>query len=114
MTRMRTLLAAAGMPAWVCLAAYGASVQGQLTCGDGNTPATGIAVTVHNASTGRSSPSFTGADGMYYFNLKAGTYTLEIWTSKSSSTPAPTQTINVTEPNTDIPRIKVSACSAQK
>jgi hypothetical protein len=94
-------------------ALYGASVQGQLSCADGKSPASGIAVTVSSAGTGRSAPSFSGGDGMYYLNLKAGAYTLEIWLSKSSSTPTKTQTITVKEPATDVDRIVLPSCSAQ-
>jgi hypothetical protein len=94
-------------------ALHAASVQGQLTCGDGKSPASGIAVTVTGPSTGRSAPVFSGGDGMYYLNLKAGAYTLEIWLSKSSSTATKTQTITVKEPATDVDRIVLPSCSAQ-
>jgi hypothetical protein len=113
MKRMRSGLTMAALLAGGGGWSYAASVQGQLTCGDGKSPASGIAVTVNNASDGRSSPSFTGGDGMYYFNLKAGTYTLEIWLSRSSSTPSQTETITVTEPSTDIRSIVLPSCKAQ-
>jgi hypothetical protein len=92
---------------------HAASVQGQLSCADGKSAAAGIAVTVNSPGGGRSAPSFTGGDGMYYFNLKAGTYTLEIWLSKSASAPTQTHSITVTEPSTDVQRIVLPSCTAQ-
>lgn len=42
-----------------------------------------IAVTVINPAMGRSSPSYTDANGMYYlFNVPQGYYTLEVWWSR--------------------------------
>ncbi len=39
-----------------------------------------VAVTLLAPHTGRSSPAYTGANGMYYFyNVLPGNYTLEIW-----------------------------------
>lgn len=96
-----------------CTAMHAATVQGQLACSDGKAPATGIAVTVNNPATGRSAPVFSGGDGMYYLNLKAGTYTLEVWLSKSSSAPTQTQPLTVREPSTDVQRIVLPSCSAQ-
>jgi Carboxypeptidase regulatory-like domain len=113
MKTSRTLAGLALLLASGGSALYGASVQGQLSCADGKSPASGIAVTVNNTSSGRTAPSFTGGDGMYYFNLKAGTYTLEIWLSKSSSTPTQTHSITVTEPSTDVQRIVLPSCTAQ-
>lgn len=93
--------------------AVAATVRGQLVCQDGKTPATGIAVTLNNAQTGRSSPAFTGGSGMYYLTSPAGQYTLEIWLSKQSKTPTASYPVTVKEPQTDVPRIPVSACSPQ-
>ncbi|HTV14624.1 MAG TPA: carboxypeptidase regulatory-like domain-containing protein [Acidobacteriaceae bacterium] len=96
-----------------CVSLYGATVQGQLTCSAGKSPAVGIAVTVKSAATGRSAPAFSGGDGMYYLNLKAGAYTLEIWLSKSATAPTQTHEITVREPSTDVERIVLPSCSAQ-
>jgi len=93
--------------------ALGATVRGQLVCQDGKAPATGIAVTLNNTQTGRSVPAFTGGTGMYYMTAPAGQYVLEIWLSKQSKTPSATYPETVKEPQTDIPRIPVSACSPQ-
>jgi hypothetical protein len=91
----------------------GATVRGQLVCQNGKTPATGIAVTLNNTQTGRSTPAFTGGSGMYYLTAPAGQYTIEIWLSKQSRTPSLSYPAAVKEPQTDIPRIPVSACTPQ-
>jgi len=90
-----------------------ATVRGQLICDQGKTPATGIAVTAKSPQGGRTEPSFTGGDGMYYLTLAAGPYTLEVWLSRQAKTPGSTYPINVTEPTTDVPRIPVAACNPQ-
>jgi hypothetical protein len=115
MKALRTLGGLAFLLACASPALDGASVQGQLTCdsGRGRSPVSGIAVTVNHSSSGRSAPSFTGGDGMYYLNLKAGTYTLEIWGSKSSNAPTDTQSITVTEPSTDVQPINLRSCPSQ-
>jgi hypothetical protein len=66
-------------------------------------PAAGISVTVYRQDMGRSSPSVTDATGMYYLNVPAGGYWLEIWVSN----PPRAYQILVVEPVTDIPPIVV-------
>ena len=70
-------------------------------------PAPGIAVTVYNQARGRSVASYTGADGMYYLNIPAGSYRLEVWTSRDPRVAPTAYAITVVEPNTDIPPIFV-------
>jgi hypothetical protein len=70
-------------------------------------PAPGIAVTVYNQDRGRSGASYTGADGMYYLNIPAGDYNLEVWISRDPRVPPTAYSIRVVEPNTDIPPIFV-------
>lgn len=70
-------------------------------------PAPGIAVTVYRRDLGRSAPSYTGVDGMYYLNVPAGVYALEIWLSRDPRVPPRTYPIQVAEPYTDIPPIFV-------
>src|SRR5271157_3336733 len=85
--------------------AHAATVRGRLVNPKGY-PAAGIAVTVSNPQMGRSSPTHTGADGMYYiFNIPPGSYYLEIWI-RPGGAPAVYQ-IKVVEPYTDIPQIGV-------
>jgi hypothetical protein len=68
----------------------------------------GIAVTVYNQRTGRSAPSYTGADGIYFIrNLAPGSYYLEIWTSRDSRVRPTVYPIKVAEPLTDIAPIVV-------
>lgn len=66
-------------------------------------PAANVRVTVYNPNIGRSSPAYTGNDGMYYFyNVPAGDYYLEVWVSQQPLV----YTIRVYEqPFTDIPPI---------
>ena len=66
-------------------------------------PMGGITVTVYNAALGRSAPSVTDATGMYYLNIPAGPYWLEIWVTN----PPAVYQIQVGEPYTDIPPIFV-------
>lgn len=65
--------------------AQGATVRGRLDRRDGQGrlyPATYISVTLNSPTMGRSSPTYTGADGMYYlYNVPPGNYLLEIWPS---------------------------------
>lgn len=70
-------------------------------------PASGIAFMVYNQALGRSAPTYTGADGMYYPTIPAGGYYLEVWTSRDPRVPPTTYPIRVVEPNTDIPPIFV-------
>lgn len=66
-------------------------------------PAGGISVTVYRQDIGRSAPSVTDANGMYYLNIPPGAYWLEIWISN----PPRAYQISVAEPYTDIPPIVV-------
>jgi hypothetical protein len=46
----------------------------------GIVPAEGVPVTVFRSDIGRSAPSYTGYDGMYYINnIPDGDYILEVW-----------------------------------
>jgi hypothetical protein len=98
------------MPIVVLFAAAGtsqaaaATVRGKLL--QGNSPASGIQVTVLNQQKVRTSPVYSGANGMYYIpNVKAGSYTLEVWTtSRKSPLVFP---IQVKEPESDINPIKL-------
>ncbi|MFN2507753.1 MAG: hypothetical protein ABR589_03160 [Chthoniobacterales bacterium] len=57
------------------------TVRGQLLR-NGEFPASGVTVTIYSQMFGRSSPSQTGGDGMYYiYNVPFGDYYLEIWIS---------------------------------
>lgn len=58
----------------------------------------GVSVTVFRADIGRSVPSVTDANGMYYLNVPAGDYVLEIWVTN----PPKAYQIRIVEPNTDI------------
>ena len=63
--------------------AQGATVRGRLDRRDGYGrlyPASYVSVTLNNPKIGRSSPAYTGADGMYYlYNVPPGDYQLEVW-----------------------------------
>jgi hypothetical protein len=82
-----------------------ATVRGRLSHSNGS-PATRIQVTVVNAQGVRSSPAYTGTDGMYYLsNIAPGPYRLEVWVYAGGN-PAVYQ-IRVVEPNTEMPEIHV-------
>ena len=71
-------------------------------------PATGFAVTVYNPSRGRSNPSYTDQQGMYYLqNVPPGTYNLEIWVSTDPRVSPVVYVIEVVDPYTDVPPILV-------
>ena len=88
--------------------AASSTVRGRLTrvAPNGQSfPAQGIAVTVYNPQLGRSSPAYSGPDGMYYlYNIPTGSYTLEVWASNS---PLLFQIQVYPQPYTDIARIAV-------
>jgi hypothetical protein len=85
--------------------ASAATVRGRLIHANGYFAA-GVAVTVFNPQLGRSSPAYTGPDGMYYlYNVPPGYYNLEIWINPGGA-PIVYQ-IQVGEPYTDIPQIGV-------
>jgi hypothetical protein len=68
-------------------------------------PAQGIGVTVFNPQLGRSTPSYSGPDGMYYlYNIPPGSYNLAVWTSDP---PMVFQIQVGTQPYTDIAPIQV-------
>ena len=68
--------------------------------------APGVQVTLFSQAGGRSWPSVTGNDGMYYFyNIPLGDYYLEIWISK----PPKTYPFRIAGfPNHDLPRISIN------
>ena len=85
--------------------AHASTVRGRLVHANGS-PAAGFAVTVYNPQTGRSSPAHTGPDGMYYlYNVRAGSYYLEVWISAGGK-PVLYQ-ITVGEPYADVAQIGV-------
>ncbi len=91
-------------------AATAATVRGRLIryVNGGQYPAGGMAVTVYNQYTGRSSPAYTGPDGMYYlYYVPPGGYYLEVWTSRDPRVPPTVYPVQVVEPYTDIPQIAV-------
>jgi hypothetical protein len=68
----------------VAAAGYAQTVRGQLVRSGpyGNYPVAYIPVTVFSQRMGRSSPSYTDPNGMYYLSkVPPGDYTLEIWIS---------------------------------
>ena len=80
-------------------ACQAATVRGKLL--RGNKAASGIEVTVLNSGKVRTSPVYSGANGMYYIpNVKAGSYTLEVWATPKK--PPLTFPIQVKEPESDI------------
>jgi hypothetical protein len=85
--------------------ANAARVRGLLERSDkhGKSPAQGVYVTAYSKTHGRSVGVKTDSHGMYYLDIPAGTYWLEIWVS----TPARVYQIRVVEPYTDIPPIKL-------
>ena len=90
----------------ITASASAASLRGQLVRifpNGARAPAPGITVTVYNQALGRSIAVRTDQNGMYYLQLPAGAYYLEIWLSNSPTT----YSIQVNEPYTDIPPIAV-------
>ena len=85
--------------------ARAANVRGKLL--RGKVGAAGIAVTLLNPQTKvRTSPAYSGSDGMYYItNVKAGNYVLEVWGKGNKITS--TFNIPVKEPESDINPIYV-------
>ena len=94
-----------GLAFLLCSAvAEAATVRGRLVqrTPQRQAPVAGVAVTVNHPRLGRSPPSYTRPDGMYYLTVPAGRYTLEIWGSGNSRSPDRVITIDVREPSTDI------------
>ncbi len=90
--------------------AQGATVRGRLDRRDGHGRfyrATYVSVTLNNPRMGRSSPAYSGGDGMYYlYNVPPGDYQLEIWAYPGR----PPLTINIRvndQPYTDIDPILI-------
>jgi hypothetical protein len=81
-------------------------LRGRLVYPNG-APAAGLAVTVYSQIIGRSAPSYTDGTGMYYLNIPAGAYYLEIWISPDPRVPPRVYPIQVGEPYTDIPPIVI-------
>jgi hypothetical protein len=86
--------------------ASAAALRGRLVHANGNSAA-GIVVTVVNQAHGRSAPVRTGADGMYYLQIPAGSYHLEVWINPTPGAQPVVYPIQVSEPYTDIPPIRV-------
>jgi hypothetical protein len=80
------------------------TARGQLLH-QGQFPAAGIQVTLYSQTFGRSSPSMSGNDGMFYiYNVPFGTYYLEVWVS----TPPQSYPVQITGyPFHDLPRFSV-------
>lgn len=69
-------------------------------------PAPYVKVTFYSPSIGRSSPTYTGTNGMYYFyNVPLGNYTLEIWGYGDNPITYSIQVYN--QPYTDIQSIVI-------
>ena len=90
-----------------------ATVRGQLVCNNGAMPAIGVAVTLFSPQFGRVASFFTGGDGMYYFTVPPGAYTLQIWFVKASQVPNLAYPVIIGEPMTDIPRVNLPFCMAE-
>ena len=86
--------------------ANAALVRGRLL--RNNAPASGVAVTVYAASFGRSTPAYSGGDGMYYINgVPPGGYYLEVWISRDPRVLPAVYQIQVNEPYTDVSPLAV-------
>ena len=101
-SRWMTVALLAAIPgAWQVASA--ATVRGKLM--RGYAAAAGIAVTVLNAKKVRTAASYSAANGMYYIpNVKAGSYTLEVWVKPNKPLTFP---IQVKEPESDINPVQV-------
>lgn len=67
---------------FVTASAYAGTVRGRLDRQGpyGIYPTPYVPVTLYSPFYGRTSPAYTGTDGMYYiYNVPPGDYTLEIW-----------------------------------
>jgi hypothetical protein len=97
---MRTLNETRFAVVWICmlllivvalLEPIGAAsvVRGRLlrATPQGNYPAQQIRVTLNSQQYGRSNPTFSGSDGMYYlYNIPPGPYAVEVWVSNQPLT----------------------------
>ena len=88
---------------------YAGTVRGRIERRDayGRTFAAAyVQVTLYSQQQGRSSPAYTGVDGMYYlYNVPSGSYTLEVWVSPDRPLTYGIQVYN--QPYTDIPPILI-------
>jgi hypothetical protein len=84
--------------------AQSTTVRGQLLH-QGRVPAAGIQVTLLSPTAGRSSPSMTDNNGMFYlYNVPFGSYYLEVWISN----PAQAYPVQIsTSPYNDLPRLPI-------
>ncbi len=92
----------------VAVSADAQTVRGRLDRegSSGPYPAAYVKVTLYAPDIGRSSPVYTGSDGMYYFyNVPPGDYILEIWRNRAKTITYSIQILN--EPYTDIPSILI-------
>ncbi len=81
-TRSRPALFAIAIVLMFAVFADAGTIRGRLVrrSGQGDYPAKGIQVTVFRSQMGKSSPTYSGTDGMYYlYNIPEGTYTLQVW-----------------------------------
>ena len=86
--------------------AEAATVRGQLL--RRGKPAPFLTVTL-SGQPGRSSPTTTGSDGMFYLlNVPAGCYTLEVWVGSKQEPSATFANHCVKDPLTDIPPVQLS------
>jgi hypothetical protein len=86
--------------------AQGVTVRGRLVRQGpaGVYPAVNIQVTLFSQQNGRTVPTVSGYDGMYYFyNIPPGPYNLEIWVGQNPIV----HPVHVSAPNTDIPQYPV-------
>ena len=105
--KMRTIILTAIVMCGFCWASSSdaqTTVRGQLLR-NGQYPAAGIQVTLNHTQYGRSSPTMTGGDGMYYlYNVPFGDYFLELWIAN----PPIVYPVRVaTAPFNDLPRFPV-------
>jgi hypothetical protein len=84
---------------------FAAMVRGRVQRDMYPVPYVSVTLISSNPALGRSAPSVTGPDGMYYlYNVPPGQYILELWLGGPSPVRYP---INVREPYTDIPPIAI-------
>jgi Carboxypeptidase regulatory-like domain len=89
----------------VSVVASAATARGLISHQDGG-PASDIKVTIYNDDRGRSSPSRTNNEGMYYlYELTPGHYYLEVWLPDQEE---PTRyEVDIEEPSTDLAEVKI-------
>lgn len=90
--------------------AYAGTVRGRLDRQGpyGIYPVSYMAVTLYSSTSGRTSPAYTGANGMYYlYNIPYGGYALEIWVNGFSYPPITYRISVFNQPYTDIKPILI-------